>query len=82
MKAAITVLAVAAIGSTEAFAPNAQPSRASTALFAEEKKSFFSTIFDMDLFAPDAGVNDYGARSNKKVGVHIAYIYLLKVFYS
>jgi hypothetical protein len=32
-----------------------------------EKKSLFSTIFDMDLFAPNKDVNDYGARSKKKI---------------
>lgn len=32
-----------------------------------EKKSLFSTIFDMDLFAPNKDVNDYGARAKKKI---------------
>ena len=33
----------------------------------EEKKSLFGTIFDLDLFAPNKDVNDYGARSKKKI---------------
>merc|ERR1712125_18010 len=38
----------------------------STQLF--EKKSFFKTVFDLDLFAPVADQNDYGARNKKKMG--------------
>lgn len=48
----------------EAFGAALQ-SEASASLAAEGKKSFFSTIFEMDLFAPKADQNDYGARSKK-----------------
>lgn len=60
--AAITV---ACLASASAFAPSSGP-RASTQL-AAEKKSFFSTVFDMDLFAPKKDQNDYGARNKKNV---------------
>ncbi len=58
-------LTAACIASASAFAPSAGD-RASTQL-AAEKKSFFSTVFDMDLFAPQKEQNDYGARNKKNV---------------
>lgn len=33
----------------------------------ENKKPLFSTVFDLDLFAPVSNQNDYGARNNKKL---------------
>jgi hypothetical protein len=62
-------LTAACIASASAFAPSTTGARANTQLAAEkkEKQSFFSTVFGMDLFAPNADVNDYGARDKKKV---------------
>jgi len=62
-----TVAIAACIASASAFAPaNNGAARASTELMAE-KKSFFSTVFDMDLFAPVSDQNDYGARNKKNL---------------
>lgn len=55
--------AVACIASTSAFAPINNGARPSTQL----QKSFFKTVFDMDLFAPVSDQNDYGARNKKNV---------------
>lgn len=58
--------------SASAFAPP-QQGRSTVSLDAKKgeteapKKTVFSTIFDMDLFAPNKNVNDYGARNNKNV---------------
>ena len=57
------VFVAACMASASAFAP-ASEGRASTSL---SEKAFFSRIFDMDLFAPKANQNDYGARSGKNV---------------
>merc|ERR1719253_940404 len=57
---------IATLASASAFAPNSQ-GRSTTSL-AAEKKSFFSTVFGMDLFAPQADQNDYGARNKKNIG--------------
>ena len=59
-----TVVAAALIGSAAAFAPQ-QAGRPATSL--AEKKSIAARIFDMDLFAPVADQNDYGARSRKNL---------------
>ena len=58
-------LAVACVASTSAFAPSANGRQSSQ---LEEKKSLFKTITEMDLFAPKAGQNDYGARNSKNLG--------------
>lgn len=58
---------IATLASASAFAPNSQ-GRSTTSL-AAEKKSFFRTVFDMDLFAPKADQNDYGARNKKNVSL-------------
>ena len=63
MKTSIAIIA-ACVASTSAFAPSSN-GRVSTQL--HEKKSFFSTVFDMDLFAPKSDQNDYGARNKKNV---------------
>jgi len=55
-----------ALASASAFAPTSQ-GRSTTSL-AAEKKSFFKTVFEMDLFAPKADQNDYGARNKKNLG--------------
>merc|ERR1719384_1191968 len=52
------------VASASAFAPN-MPSRQSTQL----NESLFQKISNMDLFAPKADQNDYGARSKKNVKV-------------
>merc|ERR1712045_663543 len=67
MKTSALIIA-GCVASASAFAPSQQSAGSSTQLFAE-KKSFFSTIFDMDLFAPKADQNDYGARGKKNVKV-------------
>lgn len=59
------LIAVSLVASANAFAPAAN-GRSTSALSAE-KKPFFSQVFDMDLFAPVADVNDYGARKKKKL---------------
>lgn len=62
---ALIVLAGCA-ASTSAFAPSSSNgARVSTELF--EKKSLFRTIAEMDLFAPRADQNDYGARKKKNL---------------
>lgn len=69
MKPSIVITA-ACITSASAFAPQTSNARAGSALFAkkeEQKKSLFQTIFEMDLFAPVATQNDYGARKSKKL---------------
>ena len=63
MKTAAVVTA-ALIGSASAFAPQ-QAGRPTTSL--AEKKSIAARIFDMDLFAPVADQNDYGARAKKNL---------------
>ena len=69
MKTSAFIIA-ASIASASAFAPSTRGAPSTTALSAEkEKKSFFSTVFGMDLFAPNADVNDYGSRSKKNVSV-------------
>mmetsp|Transcript_2328 Transcript_2328/g.1646 ORF Transcript_2328/g.1646 Transcript_2328/m.1646 type:complete len:163 (+) Transcript_2328:36-524(+) len=68
MKTSVAI-AAACIASASAFAPaNNGAARASTELMAE-KKSFFRTIFEMDLFAPVSDQNDYGARNKKNLSV-------------
>ena len=62
MKTSIA-LTVACIASASAFAPANNGARASTQL----QESFFKTIFEMDLFAPQKEQNDYGARNAKNV---------------
>lgn len=62
MKTSIALVA-ACIASTSAFAPSNNGARANTQL----SETFFNKIFDMDLFAPNKEVNDYGARNTKNV---------------
>lgn len=73
MKVTSVVAAASIVASASAFVPAANDAHASTALFAkkggEEKKSVASTIFGMDLFAPNKGVNDYGARKSKNLSL-------------
>jgi hypothetical protein len=68
MKTSALIIA-GCVASTSAFAPSQQSAGSSTQLFAE-KKSFFKTVFEMDLFSPKADQNDYGARNkkNNKIG--------------
>lgn len=56
----------AIIAAATAFAP-AFNGRTTTSLAA--KTPFFESVFDMDLFAPDPKVNDYGARNRKGVSM-------------
>lgn len=66
MKIAVVLAATLAVAS--AFAPTPVTSRTSTELSAtEKKKSLFSQIAEMDLFAPNPDVNTYGARAKKNV---------------
>jgi hypothetical protein len=62
MKTSAFVIATC-VASASAFSPQ-MPARQSTQL--AEKKSIFRTISEMDLFAPKADQNDYGARGKKK----------------
>ena len=68
MKTSALIIA-GCVASASAFAPSQQSVGSSTQLMAE-KKSFFKTIFEMDLFAPKSDQNNYGARDKKvlKVG--------------
>ena len=66
------VVTLACLASASAFTPSSNVARASTSLAAEKKaapakKSLFRTIAEMDLFAPKADQNDYGARNKKNV---------------
>lgn len=63
------VFVAACLASASAFAP-APEGRAATSL---AEKKFFSQIFDLDLFAPKATQNDYGARKGKNVSHCILY---------
>ncbi|KAI2501245.1 hypothetical protein MHU86_13189 [Fragilaria crotonensis] len=63
----VITLFVASLATAAAFAP-AQNGRVQSVLSAE-KKPFFSQIFDLDLFAPVATQNDYGARTKKNVQI-------------
>ena len=67
MKSTVAVT-VACLASASAFAPSTD-GRVCTSLAAakEGKKSLFKTISEMDLFAPNKDVNDYGARNTKSV---------------
>jgi hypothetical protein len=58
--------------SATAFTPATTNGRVETTLSAKksaepQKKSLAGRIFDLDLFAPVADQNDYGARSKKKI---------------
>jgi hypothetical protein len=64
----IFTLLVASLSAAAAFAP-AQNGRVQSALSAGEKKSFFAKVFDMDLYAPVAKQNEYGARKSKNVSI-------------
>lgn len=55
-------LTLACVASASAFAPQQAPVRQTT-----ELNALFNKIFDMDLFAPKADQNDYGARNKKTV---------------
>jgi len=63
MKTSAAII-ICTVASASAFAPAAS-FRSGTAL--EAKKSFFSSVFDMDLFKDKADQNDYGARNKKNV---------------
>jgi len=65
MKTSVAIIA-ACVASASAFAPANNGARVNTEL-AAEKKPFFRSVFDMDLFAPVKDQNDYGARSKKNV---------------
>lgn len=70
MKIAVVLASTLAVAS--AFAPAPVTSRTGTELLAkkgapEKKKSFFDSVFGMDLFAPNPTVNTYGARAKKNV---------------
>lgn len=66
---------VAVLASTSAFAPPAQQRTSSTSLAAKPvkkageapKKRFMSSVFGMDLFAPNPTVNEYGSRGKKNM---------------
>lgn len=72
-------LVIAGLASASAFAPATSGARASTQLAEKkEKQTVFSTIFGMDLFAPNKEVNDYGARNNKNVSASVPIIQIWK----
>lgn len=66
---------IATLASAAAFAPAGQQRTGSTVLNAKakkadgEKETFMSSVFGMDLFAPNKGVNDYGSRKKKNVSL-------------
>merc|ERR1719420_924779 len=71
----LITLFTAFVVSTEAFSPMPH-SRSSTSLLAkkvtkakEDNRSLSRRIFDLDLFAPKANQNDYGARKSKNIKV-------------
>jgi hypothetical protein len=69
MKVAYTLALL--VASASAFAPAPQ-GRSVVSLAAKKegepaKKTVFSTIFNLDLFAPNADQNDYGARNKKNI---------------
>ena len=59
------LLVLSLVASANAFAPS-KNGRPETALSAEGK-TFFNRVFELDLFAPVADQNDYGARKKKKL---------------
>jgi hypothetical protein len=67
------LVALLLASSATAFAPATTNGRVETTLSAkksaepQKKKSLAGRIFDLDLFAPVANQNDYGARSKKKI---------------
>jgi hypothetical protein len=66
------LVALLLASSATAFAPATTNGRVETTLSAKksaepQKKSLAGRIFDLDLFAPVADQNDYGARSKKKI---------------
>lgn len=65
----VVAILFALVATASAFSPVAFNGRSSTALNEqkEEKKTFFDTVFGMDLFAPNPDVNTYGARQKKNV---------------
>lgn len=69
------IVALLLVASATSFAPASNSGRTSTSLAATKKaesakkKSLFSQIADMDLFAPNPDVNTYGARSKKNMKV-------------
>jgi len=66
MKLSAVVVAVSAVSASAFVQP--QLARPSLVLNAE-KKSLFQVISDMDLFAPKADQNKYGARNKKNLAV-------------
>jgi hypothetical protein len=69
----VLALFVAFFGVATAFAPPVVNGRAASSLMAE-KKSFFRTVFDMDLYAPVSNQNEYGARKSKNVSESIYFV--------
>jgi len=74
MKTATVICAAIAVGSASAFSPMTESCRVTTNLAAKakaekpvKKKTIFTTIAEMDLFAPNADVNDYGSRKGKNL---------------
>lgn len=62
-------LIVALFAVAEAFAPASQGRVTSSLAAQKETKPLFRRIFEMDLFAPVADQNDYGARNKKNVSI-------------
>mmetsp|Transcript_17923 Transcript_17923/g.32462 ORF Transcript_17923/g.32462 Transcript_17923/m.32462 type:complete len:164 (-) Transcript_17923:200-691(-) len=62
------ILVAATVASATAFAPAPIETRPATSLEAE-KKSLFKRVAEMDLFAPVATQNNYGARKGKNLKV-------------
>ena len=59
------ILIAASVASASAFVPS--NGRATSAPSTQLNESLFKKISNMDLWAPVADSNDYGARSNKKI---------------
>jgi hypothetical protein len=57
------LLVAASVATASAFAPSTRSAPSSTQL----NESLFKKISNLDLWAPVANSNDYGARSNKKI---------------
>lgn len=72
----IALITVASIASASAFAPQNNNGRVESIISAkkpvkkaEEKKSLFQRVFEMDLYEPVKTQNDYGARNKKKLDI-------------
>ena len=71
-------LILCSVASVAAFAP-ALVARTETSL-NEKKRSIFTIVSDMDLFAPKSDQNFYGARNKKNVSYFVGLVRLYHNF--